>query len=147
MRRAPLTRVLTVVAVLLSFLGLAPSAAHAADTSLGLPSIDLAFAASSGVHGAQEWCATGQASLDAVAPTWTVTFAGVRAGGLPYRSGPHVFAIPSMSVCGTMSKDGALSGGMSATVTYVGVAGSTPLTMTVGSVWVLDGDYFKDWHN
>ena len=146
MRRARLTRALTVVTVVLG-LTLAPSAAAADDTTIGLPSIDLSFAASSGIYGAQQWCATGIASPGAVAPTWTVTFAGTRVGGLPHRSGPHVFATPSMSVCDTMSKDGALSGGMTATVTYVGAIGSTPLGTTVGSVWVLDGDYFKDWHN
>jgi hypothetical protein len=147
MRRAPLTRALTVVTVVLGLVTLSPSAAYADDTSIGLPSIDLSFTAESGIHGSQEWCATGKASSEAVAPTWTVTFAGVRAGGLPYRSGPHVFTLPSMSICGVMSKDGALSGSMTATVTYVGAVGSTPLATTVESVWVLDDDYFLDWHN
>ena len=147
MRRAQLTRALTVVTVVLGLLTVAPSGAHADDTTIGLPSIDLSFAASPGVHGAQQWCATGQASSGALAPTWTVTFTGTRVGGLPHRSGPHVFATSSMSICDTMSKDGALSGAMTATVSYVGASGSTPLGMTVGSVWVLDGDYFKDWHN
>lgn len=146
MRRARLTRALTVIVVALGLVTFGSSAAHA-DTTIGLPSLDLSFAAESGINGAQQWCANGRASSEAVAPTWTVTFTGVRAGGLPYRSGPHVFTMASMGICGTMTKDKALSGEMSVTAIFGGVVGSTPWTMTTGSVWVLDGDYFKDWHN
>lgn len=147
MRRAPLTRALTVLVALVAILGLTNSTAHASDATIGLPSISLDFSASPGVNGSQEWCASGQAAADAIAPTWTVIFTGTRAVGLPYRSGPHVFTLSTMGVCGVLSKDGALAGTMKVTVTYVGAIGSTPLTTGAASAWLLDGDYFKDWHN
>lgn len=146
MRRVRLARASTLFVAALGLL-MTPGAVHADDTTIGVPSIDLDFAASSGVGGAQQWCATGRASSAAVAPVWTVTFAGTRANGTVYRSGPHVFAMPQASVCSTMAKDYALSGAMSVTISYSGAVGSTPLATSGESFWVADGDYFVDWHN
>lgn len=146
MRRAPLTHAFTFIVTLSGLLTVSAPAAHA-DATIGLPSIDLDFASAPGISGEHQWCATGRASSEAVAPVWTVTFAGMRADGTVYRSGPHVFALPSMNVCGTMAKNFALAGTMSVTASYSGAVGSTPLAASGVSFWTGDGDYFKDWHN
>jgi len=147
MRRAPLTRALTFAVLLFGPVVLPGAAAHADDATIGLPSIDLDFAASPGLSGAHKWCASGSAAADAIAPTWTVTFTGARADGTAYRSGPHVFALPYMAMCATMPKNGAVAGTMSVTVSYTGAFGSTPLATVGASFWTVDGDYFSDWHN
>lgn len=146
MRRAPLTRAFILIVMALGLLAVSIPAAHA-DTAVGLPSIDLDFASAPGLAGAQQWCATGSASSQAVAPVWTVVFEGLRADGSAYRSGPHVFALPTMHICGSMAKNLAVAGKMSVTAAYVGAVGSAPLTASGVSFWTADGDYFKDWHN
>jgi hypothetical protein len=148
MRRAPFTRALAPLVMVVGLLTVSTPAAFADDSAtIGLPSIDLDFAAAAGVNGGQSWCATGVAASDAKAPVWTVTFEGTRATGLPFHSGPHVVGLSSMSVCDAMTKNGSPAGTMKVTVTYTGAFGSTPLTATGVSFWTLDGDYFSDWHN